>query len=162
LPPPVVGSPWYGPSTHHIKPDPDGWVLVDADAVGGGFQNLIGFASDQAVPRGLPLSGPPAAGGDVPRPNQRTRTDPQMTFEATRVSNPAADPPDYSQTLNKIRINNWIEVNLLNFAEFSTGCCTPIDQTLSVQFTVDHEEIDAGSWSLVITSCALAMPLDIT
>jgi hypothetical protein len=85
-----------------------------------------------------------------------------MVFEATRVSNPPADPPDYSQTLNKIRINNWVEVDLLNFKEFATGCCTPIDKTLSVQFTVDHEEMDAGSWSLVITSCALAIPMDIT
>jgi hypothetical protein len=137
-------------------------VLVDADAVGAGYQNLLGFASEAAVPGGPPGPAGLTAGNDVPAGDKRNGTDLKMVFEATRVSNPAADPPDYSQTLNKIRINNWIEVNLLNFAEFSTGCCTPIDKTLSVQFTVDHEEMDAGDWSLVITSCALAMPMDIT
>ena len=162
LPPPAVGSPWYGPSPHHIAPDPDGWVFVDPDAVGGGYQNLLGFASQAAVPGGPPGPAGLNAGTDVPAGDKRHGTDLKMVFEATRVSNSAVDPPDYSQTLNKIRINNWLEVNLLNFLEFSNGCCTPIDQTLSVQFTVDHEEMDAGSWSLVITSCALATPLDIT
>jgi hypothetical protein len=162
LPPPTVGNPWYGPSTHHIKPDPDGWVLVDPDAIGAGFQNLLGFASDQAVPGGAPGPAGLNAGDDVPALSKRAGADLKMVFEATRVSNPPADPPDYSQTLSKIRINNWLEVDLLNFKEFATGCCTPIDKTLSVQFTVDHEEMDAGSWSLVITSCALAMPMDIT
>lgn len=159
--PPAFGSPWYGPPIHYIPVDNDGWVLVDVDAIGAGFQNLLGFETEQAVPGGPPNPGV-LAGADVPVGNKRAGTDLKMVFEATRASNPSASPPDYSQTLNKIRINNWTEVNLLNFAEFSTGCCTPIDQTLSVQFTVDHEEMDAGSWSLVITSCALAMPLDIT
>jgi hypothetical protein len=162
LPPPVAGSPWYGPSPHHIKPDGDGWVLVDPDAVGGGFQNLLGFASDVAVPGGAPGPAGLNAGDPLPAGTERNGTNLKMVFEATRVSNPAADPPDYSQTLNKIRINNWVEVDLLNFKEYATGCCTPIDKTLSVQFTVDHEEMDAGSWSLVITSCALGVPKNIT
>ena len=53
-------------------------------------------------------------------------------------------------------------VNELNFAEFVTGCCTPIDSTLSVMFTVDHEEMDAGDWSLGISSCSPSAPGDIT
>ena len=60
---------------------------------------------------------------------------------------------DYSNALAKIRVNNWVEVSELDFAEFSTGCCTPIDKTLHVEFTVDHEELNAGTWSLTITSC---------
>jgi hypothetical protein len=52
-------------------------------------------------------------------------------------------------------------VNELNFAEFAAGCCTPIDKTLSVEFTVDHEQIGAGSWSLDISSCALASDVDL-
>ena len=42
------------------------------------------------------------------------------------------------------------------------ACCTPIDATLSVQFTVDHEEMDSGAWSLAITSCSPSAPGDIT
>jgi hypothetical protein len=161
-PPPAVGNPWFGPPIHYVTPDGDGWVFVDPQAIGGGYQVLMGFDTPEAVPGGAPLTGVLAAGNDVPAGQKRTGTDLKMVFEATRVSNPPADPPDYSQTLNKIRINNWFEVNLLDFAEFSTGCCTPIDKTLSVQFTVDHEEMDAGLWSLVITSCALTLPMDIT
>ena len=31
-----------------------------------------------------------------------------------------------------------------------------------MQFTVDHEEMDAGGWSLSITSCSASAPGDIT
>jgi hypothetical protein len=69
---------------------------------------------------------------------------------------------DYSNALNKIHINNWVEVDELWFAEFGTDCCTPIDAILSVQFTVDHEDMDSGAWSLGITSCSKSAPGDIT
>lgn len=161
LPPPAVGSPYYGPGPHHVTPDAEGWIFMDP-AANGPYSKLMGFASYEAVPGGPPGPAGLLAGNDVPPADKRSGKDLKMVFEATRVTTPAADPPDFSQTLNKIRINNWVEVNLLDFAEFSTGCCTPIDKTLTVLFTVDHEEMDAGSWSLVISSCALAMPLDIT
>jgi hypothetical protein len=87
---------------------------------------------------------------------QRTGTDLSITFEATRVTTlPPGTTPDYSNALSKIHINNWTEVNELNFAEFVTGCCTPIDAKVSVQFTVDHEEMNSGGWSLGISSCGL-------
>jgi hypothetical protein len=99
------------------------------------------------------------AGTAVPVTSQRAGTDLSITFEATRVTVfPPGTTVDYSNALDKIHINNWTEVNKLNFAEFVTGCCTPIDATLSVQFTVDHEEMDSGEWSLVISSCSTSAP----
>jgi hypothetical protein len=64
--------------------------------------------------------------------------------------------------LCKIHVNNWSEVNNLWFLQFATGCCTPINDSLSVQFTVDHEEMDSGAWSLAITSCSPSAPGVIT
>jgi hypothetical protein len=75
---------------------------------------------------------------------------------------PPGATADYSNSLNKIHVNNWGEVNELNFAEFGAGCCTPIDATLSVEFTVDHEEMDSGAWSLGIASCSVSAPGNIT
>jgi hypothetical protein len=95
----------------------------------------------------------------VPGANERAGTDLSITFEATRVT---VSTVDFTNGLAKIHINNWVEVNELWFAEFGTDCCTPIDATLSVQFTVDHEEMDSGAWSLGITSCSPSAPGDIT
>lgn len=71
---------------------------------------------------------------------------------------------DYTNTLAKIHINNWSEVNNLWIEEFAgiAGCCTPIDNTVSIQFTVDHEEIAAGGWGLSIVGCSPSSPGDIT
>ena len=58
-------------------------------------------------------------------------------------------PVDYSNSLCKIHVNNWVEVNNLGFQEFSVRhCCTPDRYNSDRQFTVDHEEMDAGAWSL--------------
>lgn len=158
--PPLNGDPWFPPSAHYLSPDANGWIEVDANAIGGGFHTLLCFdtTQPQAVPGGAAPHVP--AGTAVPVASQLAGTDMSITFEATRVG--SMPPADYTNALSKIRINNWGEVNELNFAEFVSGCCTPIDATLSVQFTVDHEEMDAGSWSLGITSCSPSAPGDIT
>jgi len=161
--PPTVGSPWYPPSAHHIEVDGDGWVVVDPDAIGGGFQVLLGFETNRAgvSPGGDP--NPVTAGVAAPAGSVKSGTDLKIIFEATRTTTmPPGITPDYTNQLDKIRVNNWTEVNSLNFAEFVTGCCTPIDKTLTVQFTVDHEEMDAGGWSLGISSCSPSAPGDIT
>jgi hypothetical protein len=80
-----------------------------------------------------------------------------IIFQATRTT---VSTVDYSNSLNEIHVNNWSEVNNLWFLEFTTGgagCCTPIADTLSVQFTVDHEEL-GSNWSLIISSCAAIPP----
>ena len=162
--PPVVGAAWFAPSAHYIAVDPDGWVEVDPDAIGGGFQTLLGFDTTEALvaPGGDPAPGVPA-GTAVPVAAQRAGKDLAIIFQATRVTTlPPGTTPDFTNGLDKIHINNWTEVNELNFVEFVTGCCTPIDDTLSVQFTVDHEEMDAGDWSLGISSCSPSAPRDIT
>lgn len=156
--PPAPGSPWTGPSAHVIVPDPQGWIPVDLNAIGGGFQVLLGFDTTPVIPGGDPLPGVPA-GTAVPGPNQRGGADLSITFEAGRVG---VATVDFSNALAKIHINNWNEVNELWFFEYSAGCCTPIDNTLGVEFTVDHEEMDSGEWSLKITSCSTSAPGDIT
>ncbi len=157
----VVGAQWTGPSAHYTAPDVDGWITVDPGSVTGGFRPLLVFDSTQAVPGGTPLpAGTPGrgssapgcvpAGSPVPASSQKAGMDMAIIFQATRVT---VSTIDYSNALAKIRVNNWVEVSELDFAEFSTGCCTPIDKTLHVEFTVDHEELNAGTWSLTITSC---------
>lgn len=155
---PAPGDPWVSPAAHVVTPDAGGWVTVDANAIGGGYQVLLGFDSATIVPGGPPAPGV-LAGTAVPGPAQRAGKDLAINFEATRVG---VVTVDYSNGLSKIHINNWIEVNELWFAEFGTNCCTPINASLSVQFTVDHEEMDAGAWSLAITSCSTSAPGDIT
>ncbi|MGZ4395756.1 MAG: hypothetical protein ACXVZ2_10390 [Gaiellaceae bacterium] len=153
--PPAPGDPWVGPAAHIIAPGSDGWVTVDPNTVGGGYQVLLGFKSETVVPGGIPPDS--GAGNAVADP--KGGKDLKMNFEATRVGIATID---YHNGLDKIHINNWREVNKLWFEEFGTDCCTPIDATLTVEFTVDHEEMDAGAWELEITSCSISAPGNIT
>jgi hypothetical protein len=163
--PPAPGAAWVGPSAHYITPDVNGWLTVDPNAIGGGFQVLMGFdtTQPQAAPGGDPLPDPigtpggTPAGNPVPAGSQKVGTDMSIIFQATRTT---VTTVDYSNSLNEIHVNNWSEVNNLWFLEFTTGgagCCTPIADTLSVQFTVDHEEL-GSNWSLIISSCATIPP----
>ena len=160
---PVLNTPWMAPTGHYIVPDADGWVAVD-QLVLGGFSNLLAFDTTQ-VPQlagGAPFPGAigdpggAPAGSPVAASAQKAGTNIQITFEATRVGVTTVDstqPP-----AGNLRVNNWTEVNNLWFQEFGTDCCTPINDLLSVQFTVDHEEMDAGEWSLAISSCSPSAP----
>jgi hypothetical protein len=161
--PPAVATSWFAPSTHYIPVDLDGWVEVDPDAIGGGFQTLIGFHTDN--PLAVPAKDPNevTAGVAVPPAKVFVGADLSIAFQATRVTTlPPGTTPDFTNSLDKIHINNALEANALDFVEFVSGCCTPIDKTLTVQFTVDHEEMDAGTWSLGISSCSPSAPGDIT
>ena len=158
-PTPPISTPSPTPPNHFIVPDSEGWVPVDQMALDDAFDGyLMGFASENAFPGGAPTPGV-LAGNAVPAANQNNGVSAAIIFQATRVSTIAAvnggAAPDYTNQLDTIRINNWDEVNLLDFAEFATGCCTPIDASLTVLLTVDHEEMGAGTWSLGISSCAL-------
>jgi hypothetical protein len=161
--PPIVGGAWSAPSTHFIAIDPDGWVEVDQDAIGGGFQTLIGFHTDNPLAAPAQNPNPVTAGLAVPSGKVFNGIDLSITFQATRTTTfPPGTTPDFTNGLDKIHITNATETNALDFAEFVSGCCTPIDKTLTVQFTVDHEEMDSGDWSLSITSCSHSAPNDIT
>lgn len=163
---PLPGNP-YTFGDHYILPDADGWVAVDTTINGLEFTTLLGFDTTQVVVGGAPIAGAfgapggTPAGSAVPAANQGAGTNLSIIFEATRVG---LTTVDYSNSLCKIHVNNWSEVNNLWFEEFdaSTGCCTPIVESLSVQFTTDHEEMSAGAWSLSITSCSGSAPGDIT
>jgi len=170
-PPPAPLTFWVGPGIHYIQADPTtGWVPVDLNTIGLGFQTLMCFDTTQAVATGCPLPTPPCigtpggtpAGSAVPAAGQGAGTDLAIIFQATRVG--ALPVVDFSNSLCKIHVNNWSEVNNLWFLEFTlgAGCCQPIDTKLSVEFTVDHEEMDSGAWSLGITSCSGSAPGDIT
>jgi hypothetical protein len=159
-PPPTLGATWY-PPVHYITPDANGWVPVDEDLSLPSVSVLLGFDTTQpgVVPGGCELTsgscfggpGGAPAGTAVPSGNQEIGTDLTIIFQATRVTVPT--PADYSNSLCRIHVNNWVEVNNLWLVEFGSGsCCNPIDTTLSVEFTVDHEMMSSGEWSLEITS----------
>lgn len=159
--PPAPGDPWVPPPVHVIAPDADGWITVDAAHVAGGFTTLIGFDSSAVVPGGVPPSPPPGAGNPVTGADQKNGTDLGLIFQATRVSGPTT-PPDSTNSLAKIHINNWAEVNLLDIAEFHTSggtACTGITSSLHVEYTTDHEQMRA--WEAVITSAALGAPITV-
>jgi hypothetical protein len=158
LPPPAAGATWY-PPVHYIAPDVNGWVPVDEDLTSPAVSVLLGFDTTQpgVAPGGDPIVGAYGAPGGAPAgtavaaANQHVGVDLTIIFQATRVGIPTID---YSNSLCRIHVNNWNEVNNLWFQQFGANCCTPIDNALSVQFTVDHEMMGAGSWSLGISSCA--------
>ncbi len=155
--PPAPGDPWQGPAKHVIVPDADGWVDVDPAAIAGGFTTLIGFNTNQDVPGGDPAPGV-AAGADVPSADQRTGVDLGIVFEATRVAGPSS-PPDFTNTLTRIHINNWLEVNLLDLLQFHSGgtlACSPITTALDVEYTADHELM--AEWAVSITSASPSAP----
>jgi hypothetical protein len=155
---PVPGVPWPGPPPHVIVPDASGWIQVDQSALDGGFVgNLIGFDSTQAFPGGAPAPGV-AAGTAVPVANQKNGTDAAIIFEATRVGGPTS-PPDFTNTLARIHINNWLEVSLLDLLQFHSGGgtpCSPLSTDLDIEYTTDHELMAA--WEIGIVTAATPMP----
>lgn len=173
---PIFGAPWVGPK-HYLPPDiTSGWIQIDTANISGGFQKLVNFDTTQVIAGGCPPLPTPSttpcfndsnspggapAGSAVTGTGQGAGTDFAIIFQATRVGGSSID---YSNSLCKIHVNNWVEVNNLWIQEFSgpLSCCTPIDTTLTVQFTVDHEEMDAGGWSLSIGGCSASAPGDIT
>ena len=152
---PPVTSPWYPPA-HYIQPDSTtGWVNVDQTLVAGGISIFLWFDSAKVTPGPCEIT-PPCFGGPGGAPAgtavavQQSGTDLTIIFQASRVG---VSPSDYSNALCKIHVNNWAEVNNLWLVEFGIGgCCNPIDETLSVEFTVDHEMMYSGGWTLEITS----------
>ena len=172
-PTPTLGQPYQDPA-HYIQPDANGWVNVDQTLAAGGVSTLLSFNSVAATPGGCELPsgqcfdgpGGAPAGTAVPSTDQQVGTDLTIIFQATRVG---AATVDYSNSLCRIHVNNWQEVNNLWLQEFGLGsCCNPIDTTLSVEFTVDHEMMSSGGWSLEITStsggttCSPSAPGSIT
>ncbi len=153
-PPPYDGKPT--PPDHYIVPDPEGWVAVDAEALDDGFNGwLMGFATPVAFPGGAPGPGV-SAGEAVPVANQRDGVDAAIIFQATRTTTIAAvnggGTPDYENELATIHINNWDEVGLLGLLQFQASACTPLTNTLTIEYTTDHELL--AEWSIGLTTAA--------
>jgi hypothetical protein len=160
VPPPTVGATWYPPQPHYLKPDDNGWVVFDNGFLNGeSLAILLGFYTSNAVPGGDPL--PTNTAGNPASP-QRMGTDVLITFEATKataITTNTVDPVDFSQKPTQLRVNNWSEVHQLNLQEFGVGdCCNPITSSLNVLYTVDHEEMGPGAWSINIESCDPTAP----
>jgi hypothetical protein len=164
---PPTALPWYSPA-HYIQPDlGTGWVNVDQNLVAGGVSIFLNFNSADVTTATCEIPAPcfaqpgsAPAGTAVPPGNQGVGTDFAIIFQATRQAVPT--PVDYSNSLCRIHINNFPEVNNLWLVEFDTPgttCCTPINSDVSVQVTADHEMMYSGGWSLDIESCATIPPL---
>lgn len=160
-PPPAVppGTPWGPPPTHVIVPDSNGWIRVDSDALGAGFNGaLIGFNTNTPFPGGDSLPGV-AAGAQIPNANLKAGVDLEITFEATRVGGPLS-PPDYTNSLPKIHINNWDEAALLDLLQFHTAGgtpCSPLSTDLDIEYSADHELM--ASWRIDIITAAPGLPI---
>ena len=158
LPP---GTPWGPPPTHVVVPDADGWIEVDPAALGDGFNGaLIGFRTNTAFPDGDPAPGV-AAGAQIPAANLKNGVDVAIVFEATRVGGPTT-PPDYGNALDRIHINNWNEVALLDLLQFHSGggnACSPLFNDLDIEYTADHESMAAWSLNIVTAAPVMIPPL---
>jgi hypothetical protein len=155
-PPPVLppGTPWGAPPHHVLVPDTDGWVSVDPNALGAGFNGaLVGFDTTASFPGGDPGAGV-AAGVQVPVANLKDGADIAIIFEATRIGGPTS-PPDYTNTLSRAHVNNWQDVRLLDLLQFHTGGgtpCSPLSSDLDIEYTADHELM--AEWNINISTAA--------
>lgn len=160
-PTPPVGPPGPNPPDHFIVPNANGWITVDPSALDNGFDGwLMGFASTVAFPGGDPAPGV-SAGNPVPVAAQKNGSNSAIIFQATRVSTIAAvdggAAPDYTNQLSLIHINNWNAVSLINLEEFAGGMsCTPVTNSLHVQYTTDHELM--ARWSIDMVTAATPAP----
>jgi len=156
-PPPPGDGTTSAPPEHYIVPDSNGWIPVEPTALDNGFGlPLMGFASwvpFPGAPDADPAPGVPA-GTAVPVANQKNGVHPAIIFEATRISKIGSPPPDYTNQLSNIHINNWLEVSLLDLQEFlSPGatCCTPLTTDLHILYTTDHELM--AEWFIDMVTC---------
>jgi len=158
FPPPPPGPPpgsWGSMPPLILQPDPLGWVTMPPDATNQGFSGpLIRLNSASIVPGGTPPG--PGPGNPVLPADQKNGVDYQIIFEAEPVSGPSPTGPTLSNSLDRIHINNWLEVAQFNLEQFSTpgtGSCTPITNAVDIQYTMDHELV--RGWSLGLSTAAV-------
>lgn len=148
LPP---GTPWGSPPAHIVVPDANGWIAVDQNGLDDGFYGPLVRFNTTAVQAALDAPGN-GAGNAVASPKNGLNL--RIVYEAAPVGGAVA----FSNALDRIHINNWIEVHLLDLQEFSGGGmpCSKITNAINIQYTVDHE-LTAG-WSIGISSAAAFPP----
>ncbi len=144
---------------HVLHPDANGWVRVDQPALDNGFYGSLFYLNTNTVIGGGDASVGSTAGHFVTGPNQKNGQMLYIQFQTTDdPANPASTHLNTQSLIGKIYVNNWNEVSLLKLEElFANGGsgCTPVKTQAHVDFTVDHELINAwnvGIWSNAIGS----------
>lgn len=149
-PGPPPGS-WGAMPPLRLEPDPDGWVMMPPDATNLGFSGpLLRMNSAALSPGGAPPA--PTAGNAVPPANQKVGLDVEIRFEAAPVLGPGAT---LSNSLERLHVNNWIEVAAFNLDQFSAPGATPcegITNAVDLRYTMDHELV--ADWSLSLSTSA--------
>lgn len=157
LPPPPPGSPpgsWGSMPALILQPDSLGWVTMPPDATNQGFSGaLLRLNSTSLAPGGVAPG--PGAGNPVLPANQKNGLDFEIIYEAEPVSGPAPTGPTLTNALDRIHINNWIEVAELSLDQFTApgaDACSGITNAVDIRYTMDHELV--ADWRLSISTSA--------
>ena len=149
-PGPPPGS-WGSMPPLMLQPDAAGWVTMPPDATNQGFSGpLLRFNSNSLVPGGVSPS--PGAGNPVSAANQKNGLDVEIIFEADSVSGAG---PILTNTLDRLHVNNWIEVADFNLDQFTAPGASPcegITNAVDLRYTMDHELV--RTWALGISTSA--------
>jgi hypothetical protein len=149
---PPVGS--WGPIPKvFMKPDANGWVTMDPTANLNGYSGPLLYFITNAVVAGGAAPGN-GAGNAVTQPKNGRRL--RIVYEAEPTTGPNGISLTLGNELQKLKVNNWLDVIELDLVEFISGnCCSPINASLGIKYTADHEMM--LSWGVDITSCASSM-----
>lgn len=153
FPTPPAGPPpgsWGAMPPLLLEPTSEGWVTMPPDATNQGFSGpLMQLSSAALAPSGAaPVAG---AGNPILPAQQKNGVDFEIRFDAQPTSGPSATGPTLSNQLDRIHINNWLEVALLTVDQFTApgaSPCSPVLNALDIRYTVDHELM--RSWSITL------------
>jgi hypothetical protein len=153
IPPPATPGPWGPVPAYKVKVDGQGWVVVSEFAIGGGFGvagSIMGLATAAIAPAGTLASG--SAGDAVAPAGQLNGQFFRLIFQVARTD--GTPLPSYGRTLARLHVSNHGEVRRLGIEELGASGvgCSPLNNSLTVKHTVDHELLDF--WSIDVSSAA--------
>jgi hypothetical protein len=156
FPPPPPGPPpgTWGPMPPLIlQPDPQGWVTIPPDATNQGLSGpLLRLNSGSLAPGG----GAPGDGAGNPVSALKNGMGFEIIYQAEPVTGPQPTGPTLTNGLDRIHINNWIEVAEFGLDQFTgpgANACSGITSTLDLRYTMDHELV--RDWRLDISTSAV-------
>ena len=153
IPPPATPGPWGPVPAYKVKVDGQGWAVVSEFAIGGGFGvagSIMGLATAAIAPAGTLASG--SAGDAVAPAGQLNGQFFRLIFQVARTD--GTPLPSYGRTLARLHVSNHGEVRRLGIEELGASGvgCSPLNNSLTVKHTVDHELLDL--WSIDVSSAA--------